>query len=509
MRRRLGTGIIALMLGGAALSGGCVNKGKVDRGEGIAGRDVAARVSVERHEEGQGGGGAVPGPNSGASCDDPYAMRWEQPRRNPSGYNPTVAFWGADDGMYVEVGASLSFETRIYRPDDGQEFEGWGEPLLGASGDFRRTISVTSARDRLVVRSLADGAEKLSVPLDSEARLLGVNVTPDASVVAALIWDGQDRVTSLRWWSLDDGGELGIAVIDGGEVGYDWNAHGFDLELSPDSRHALVVVPGRTDLHRFDLLSKVQTRWSDIHLDGAGVATEIIDVAISPDGDRLATTGTDGLLRLHAIDGPSGEIRPIAEPRPVGVFNINAMSFVDASPASPLAWSPDGRLLAFVDVEGRVRLLEDGELRPDALPAPSAEDERYADSFGDRPNYPLLIAFSHDGLSLGVSYDRSIASYGCGAAATVLEDALDVDISGPNVVDFDDPYVGHLTVDSHSPLVGVRLLAADHLHIGLDTNGDITFSASQLGRIEVAVEVEAFDGRATGRASTTVEFIGD
>lgn len=78
---------------------------------------------------------------------------------------------------------------------------------------------------------------------------------------------------------------------------------------------------------------------------GAGVA----GVAFSPDGARAVTCGGDGLVRVWNLpeDGP---------PTAIGKFEPPSRSGSAATPVTAVAWSADGRLVAFAGADGVTRV---------------------------------------------------------------------------------------------------------------------------------------------------------
>ncbi|MET0448214.1 MAG: NB-ARC domain-containing protein [Aeromicrobium sp.] len=100
------------------------------------------------------------------------------------------------------------------------------------------------------------------------------------------------------------------------------------------------------------------------------------DLAWSPDGRRVASTGGDGVLRIWSVDDAS-EPRTVAGP--------------DGWIRS-VAWSPDGRRLAYGDGEGAVWLTD-----PDGHDAPV--------ELGRHGTWVRALAWSQDGIRLASASD--------------------------------------------------------------------------------------------------------
>ena len=89
---------------------------------------------------------------------------------------------------------------------------------------------------------------------------------------------------------------------------------------------------------------------------------EVYGIAVSPDGTRLATIGTDRILKVWRLNGATIEQPPLLAVPDVGLDGVQ----LDRYPgfANPLLFSPDGRYLATVNNSSEIQLLDSssGEL---------------------------------------------------------------------------------------------------------------------------------------------------
>jgi WD40 repeat protein len=147
----------------------------------------------------------------------------------------------------------------------------------------------------------------------------------------------------------------------------------FSLAFTPDG--AALLVAGTGTVHRVDVKGRAKAG------EYAGHQTAIASMSLSPDGSLLATTGSEGTLRLRRVAG-GAELFTVRLGRP-GVmqtafsadgsriavsidFAIQLRSAVDGTLTSTLdvpikgaygvGFSPDGRFLANAGADGRVRI---------------------------------------------------------------------------------------------------------------------------------------------------------
>jgi serine/threonine protein kinase/WD40 repeat protein len=289
--------------------------------------------------------------------------------------------------------------------------DGW-EPV-GRFGDGRsavrdvvfdaagRWLFSAAGGGRIAAHEAASGA--LGPPLHGhEANVYALLATPDGRIVSG-DWAGQLRIWSAaardvtvlqvpQWRSiLRSWANHAILTADGAVIGYgrpgtiSWptgeggppvriaaadRTRPRRFALSPDGR-TLAVGYGSGRIEMVDLAKRER-----LHLIAASGGTKI-GMVFLPGGDRLATVGGDGVVRVWSV--ASGEA-------------LGELGSLDGS-LYDLALSADGRLLAGAAEDGRILLLSlDGSSRQvlDRHGGP-VEDVAFA------PDRPLLASASSDG----------------------------------------------------------------------------------------------------------------
>jgi hypothetical protein len=127
--------------------------------------------------------------------------------------------------------------------------------------------------------------------------------------------------------------------------------------------------------------------------------------AVRPQGDRIALLAPDG--QIHQWSLP--DLAPVGNPIPSTVNPINANSYMPGV-ASPLAWSPDGQVLAHLDPGGEVVLRRLDAVEPFATLVTPVLDEDAG--WWDPMNAAIQVVFSRDGGAVAVSHQGGMALWG-------------------------------------------------------------------------------------------------
>jgi RNA polymerase sigma factor (sigma-70 family) len=309
------------------------------------------------------------------------------------GEDQTVRLWDTDTGkllhhlkgqgvdlqrvVFAPVGkllASVGFAGTIclWDPDTGKEIRRWetgGDSRLAFSPNGR--VLASGGRSAIRLWDAATGKEINPVGVHT-GTVESLVVTPDGK---GLLSCARDRKV-VRWDLASGQGQClssgGLGEATGAPL---WQA----FDLSPD---------GKVLAHTMYLLS--EQKWDPrIHLwDTAtgkkirelqGPSLEVHRLRFSPDGKILASAGRDGILLWDVATG--------------GPLEVLKGTRRQITSYLPLAFSPDGRWLAFVDLDRNIRLLE----------AATGKELRRWDSMQDNTN---ALVFSPDGTSL-VSISRA------------------------------------------------------------------------------------------------------
>ncbi len=330
-------------------------------------------------------------------------------------------------------------------------------------------------------------------------RQLSPAITPDGERVVALECatspNGDQNAASLTSWRTDNG-QLGYTFHFNMQCG--WWPNGPGVTPIAGGHRVLVTSQGDATLMLADLdtggswMTTLDiTEQVDFPFYYGG---PIVNVMPSPDGKRLALIGRDGLLRILSLPG----MEPVMEPTPAGIAGINLNTYMPMAGA-PLAWSPDGTLLAHLDAEKRVvvrRVAEPGLLMTFEAPELSQPDAEQ----GWVMNAPVSVVFLEDQSGLAISYEQGVALWRCpGAEWPEGEGPLSVLLDGPATLvageqgQWTATHLGTDDVHSHAFFVDGAAVTAP----SLDRHG--AWTPIEPGTYTISVIID--DGLSTGTAS--------
>lgn len=244
-----------------------------------------------------------------------FGVAWSPDGRYLVTGEPTgeLAVWDAESGEKATSAFTHNngvIQTMTFNPD--------GSLLASAGGDGAARLW----------RFDAEGLQELMVLAGHDDQVIEPTFSPDGRFLATSSGDG-----TIRVWDISPAGRQELGAFAG-------HADRVTAIISPD-RSTLYTSDFGGRVRAFDLASGVERLNFEAH------PARIVDMALSPDGARLATAGDDGLAKVW--NAGSGELlltlagHTLAE----GGFFSGLMA---------VAFSPDGRLLATAANDGLAKV---------------------------------------------------------------------------------------------------------------------------------------------------------
>jgi WD40 repeat protein len=266
-----------------------------------------------------------------------------------AGDDGTVVVWDADNGHPIGkplVGGEKALSSVAFSPD--------GRRLAAASADG--TVRIWDANTGTLV----------GAPINpGQGPLTSIAFSPDGRRV--VIGGGNE----VRLWDVDTGSPIGEPRIHGELV--------HSVAVSPDGNHFVsggMEAANNGTVRLWDANTGQLIRATLI-----GDAEAIVwAVTFSPDGQRIAAAGADGVIQV--LD--AGTLDKIGEPLEGHEDTVDSV-----------AYSPDGRTLASASRDETIRLwdVESGEQTGDALTAHTDD----VDSIAYSPDGQRIVSGSADG----------------------------------------------------------------------------------------------------------------
>lgn len=426
-------------------------------------------------------------PSPGGSEPTPYVCELESAHTSMTYWvEPRFAAFTPNGGLFV-ANADYGGGGTTLAVHDGDGYEANDRAGLAAVDSTWRRGLFMQPYGQVEVRTLADA--ELLWSWRAERPVLAASLSPQGRHVAVASCDGE--ATELELADLDTGVRR-VTPLDLPTC-YAWGPALRKAAFTEDSRYLVIVV--EATLLRVDVETLAVAALTP-HADPDGedwYQTVIASFALRPGADEVVTTGVDGFLRRWSLES----LEQLGADRTVGVARINEMTYAPHYDVSPVAYSPDGATLAFMNTEGDIVL--SNAAGDTVLPAPPV-DPAHAD-WSPTANVPVMIAFSPAGDRLGVGYYYGPAIWGCPGAPRGRAGTLAVRARTPQAASLYAEVAIPIEIDSAEPLTALRLTgAAGEAYSFWYADGAVRFWPGTAGPLELVVEVH--DG--TASAATTV-----
>jgi len=415
-----------------------------------------------------------------------------------------------NDGLILRTTDAYTSQGLVFRADSGQLLaESWEHGFRIADDAFRKRLVVQW--DRVEVREMITGELIASNTFDDEAAELETGtLSPDGSRVATVSC-GSEAGRRLHIIDAESGVEQQTFFL---ESAVPWCAGPYDPRSEVQFTHAgnavLISLDQTGELIHINLDTEEESRifaHAPVEVpEGEWVPDDraLLDFTVSPDDDRVVTTGGDGRLHLFKLPG----LVDAGIDLEVGWQIINVSAYLPQRRVSPVAFSRDGQLLAFMGADGKAYLanarnLDDRvclevsfEGQDDGIFWPEGEGER-----------PFSFAFARDNEAVVAYFGRGLVSFSCGGAGPNLNHghplAVDLDVPSTTVrgsaTVFTATHIGDPHVHAHSFYVDGELIQGGGL------GRSATWYPVEAGTFEVTVVVD--DGVSSGSASRTLTVV--
>jgi hypothetical protein len=402
-----------------------------------------------------------------------------------------------------------SFRTEFLRTRDGALLNPWGASAGQLDPTWTRSLDLGPA-SAVTVRDVRTGQVLVEFAAPSPPEPNGWFAESTA------LFAGGDRVLAMDCWE-NPSTSASRAVLRVLEIASGLT-HSLSLdqpcdplEMAPllvrDEIHdrVLAVGLGGGAISAVDLATG-QVRTASTHVGRSASMCcfapdrTVLATALSPDGGSLALTGHDGVLRL--FDGDSLASRPIQ--LVVGLPVANGNTYLPST-ESPVAFSPDGTLLAFIDPSGRVVLhrISDGATLA-SLANPFDAKSSSSGSLDGMNAAPMAIRI--DDTSITVAYDRGVARWACRgwSPPATTEPPLSISFDTVPALRAQQTSMIRVAVSGGStrPIVASLLIGGQSASYAT-LSDTIEFSPTAPGSI--MLEVRADDGIEQAASKTSVE----
>jgi len=412
--------------------------------------------------------------------------------------------WTPDHSALVNGADSFASSWALRRAHDGELMSQWRrDAAIDISSDWRRVLRRDAETRAIEVIDRATNRVLFTSPDEPSI----ATMSPDGSRVAYVVCGANaagEYTGTVSIFDVDSGDVLRSRHVEDYtcEWWYDWDTA---LEFSADSRHLFIpqahrhLGDGVIEPPVFNILS--ESPEGDFELTSIELAPLPEDMRFSyqgqfagvhpaPDSSRVEVVMSDGTHHTISLDSLE-----ITRTGTRGAFTSNWDSYLPPLPNSPIAWTSDMSLVASVNPDGVVEVVdvETGELLFE-LEGPEIEDQ-FAPTNAPRMNPPVQIAFSPDDQMILVSFRQGLGVWGCG---DVLASSPETGFEAANIEVTATPTQHAHSVEINVDVTGqprgmftsYKLLVNDALHQTFDSPEQMIIPLYQPGEYKLEVEVD-------------------
>lgn len=409
--------------------------------------------------------------------------------------------WTPDHSALISDSDFLASSWSLRRAHDGELMSQWRrDTTIDISTDWRRVLSTNRETHAVEVTDRDTNHVLFTSP---EAPAFAA-MSPDGSRLAYVVCGSEDKTLSI--FDVDSGDELHSERIPSYrcEWWYDWDTN---FAFSADSRHLFIPEPQRNLSEgvitppTFNIITESPTNGFELTSIELEPLTENENFQLSYHGHFAGVHSTPDSSRVEVVmaDGThhtiSLETLEITSTGTRGAFVSNWDSYMPPLPNSPLAWTSNMSLVASVNPDGVVEVVdvETGELLFE-LEGPEIEDQ-FAPTNAPMMNPPVQIAFSPDDQMILVAFRKGLGVWGCG---DVLANSPETGFEAANIEVTATPTQHAHSVEINVDVTGqprgmftsYKLLVNDALHQTFDSPEQMIIPLYQPGEYKLEVEVD-------------------
>lgn len=409
---------------------------------------------------------------------------WRKPVQT-YGWLPTVSQFSPNGGLVTRGDALYFGGTHYFRLTNG-------DLVASVEQDF-------TTRDKRWERGARWGYEGVEVETLFEGSVVFHKEYEEGLAGAALSLDGdrlavlmcRENSASLDVYTLPQGVKQTIELPELCENM--WMEAGRRIIPIDDTR---VLVATKTRIHRIDLASgaiESSRKLSSLPEDSWGIAGVVSFTIDAKTGDLGVVTGDP---RLVVLDTETLMEKSETE---VPLLQLNRNIYAPMVYTSPVAWSPDGRLFARLDMNNDLVLEKTSTREIHARIAPVPAQAPWMEELIEPA---ASVTFSPDGKLLAVAFEHEFALWGCAPLETVERPKIAVRLEGPTEMKLGEKAF-FLATDLEGLAFHGHQFTVDGVESGIASEKrQLEWTAETLGEHTITVRID--DGLRAGEASLEV-----